>query len=209
MTEAERHRRIQQNMGLVATIAADFRGGEIEFEDLLAIGRVGLVNGADSWRADGGAPLSAWLASEIRSEITHALRRKDSEWYPKEDDENYWPLDGDKIERIYEWGGWGERGNASGICERWTSLDATPEELVERYDELRDRRDKFSAAFMSLTSIQRQLVELVYLQEPQMAITGAAREIGISYWRAVRNMRKALDTMRNVISRMESNRQAA
>lgn len=191
---------------LVGPIAMKFRGGAVDIEDLLSAGQEGLVKAARSFNPNVGVVFATWANTKIESEIQHLTRSKPSEWFPKETDAPLPILDGDKIEKIFEWDAWGDRGNASGICERWTKLDASPEELLEMQDELKDRRDRFAASFISLTSIERKLVSAVYLHEPQKPLAQAARDIGISYWRAVRSLKKALKTMRNVLERMEINR---
>lgn len=203
MTEAEQNRLILDSMGLVATIAADFRNGRVEFEDLLASGREGLVKAARSFNPALGK-FSAWAATGIRSELLHVTRSQPSEFYPKTSDEPTHLLDGDKIQRKFEHDLWGESGNARAICETWLNLSDTPEDLAERYSEIHDKQDKFAAAFISLTGAQRKLVKWVFLQTPAMSIPQAARELGVSRFQAGRMLKKALGIMREVIARMEA-----
>ena len=59
---------------------------------------------------------------------------------------------------------------------------------------------------MSLSGNQRKLITWVYLIKPVKSVADAARELGVSYQQAVRMLKKALTTMRAVISRMEVNR---
>lgn len=199
MTEGEQNQLITENMRLVSTIAADFRGRELEFEDLQAAGRLGLVEGArkfegrfENFRADG----------YIRNAIWTAVRSAESQFFPKETDSSIPPSGADSIEKIFEWDSWGNRGNAEAICERWSRLDASPEDLSILFDDIKDKRAKFQAAFISLNGNQRKLVSWVFLDE--MPITQAASELGVSYFRAIRMLKKALKTMREVITRMES-----
>lgn len=192
MTEAEQNRLVIENMGLVSTIAADFRGGEIEFDDLLGAGREGLVKAARSYNPALGT-FSSWAGTSIRSELLHAVRSDNG------------AFGGDSIEKIFDWSAWGDRGNANAISEAWMTLESSPEELLELYEDVKDKRNKFAAAFISLSGAQRKLVRWVYLDDPRKPITQAARDLGVSYRRAVRMLQKALKTMRNVIERMEQN----
>lgn len=201
MTAAEQNRLIASHMELVAVIAAGYRGGSVEFEELLGIGREGLVKAARSFDPT-KSKFSTWATTKITTEMMMALRSGPSQWFPK--DEAPPPLDGDKIEKIYEYDAWGEFGNAMAISEAWVKLGATPEELAIMYDELAHKRGRFAAAFISLTGAQRKLVKWVYLDELPRPVTDAARELGISYFQATRLLKKALKTMREVISRMEA-----
>jgi molybdate transport repressor ModE-like protein len=74
------------------------------------------------------------------------------------------------------------------------------------YEDIRGQRQKFEAAFISLTGAQRKLVTWVFLDDPERSIAQAARELGVSYFQAVRMLKKALKIMREVITRMESNK---
>lgn len=205
MTEAEQNKLVIEHMDdLVPAVAAGFRGGEIEFEDLLAIGRTGLVKAARTYDPL-RSKFTTWATSKIRLEIFNAIEAAKRQWFPKETDEILFLPDSDSIEKIFELDTWGERGNASAICERWTKLDASPEELAILYEDIHDKRARFSAAFMSLTRNQRKLVGWVYLAESPMPIAQAARELGTSYAKTIRMLRKALKTMRAVLTRIENN----
>jgi len=206
LTEAEQNRLIGENMGLVPTIAADFRGMDVDFEDLLAAGREGLVNAARSFDPS-RSRFSTWAGTKIRSAIMDSVRTKPSEWYPK--DGAFPPLESDKIERIYQHDSWGEFGNAAAICETWSKLGTSPEDLSLLYDDLKDKKDKFSAAFISLSGSQRKLVDMVFLWDVPVTVPQAARELGISRFQAGRMLKRALKTMREVITRMEANKRPA
>jgi len=138
--------------------------------------------------------------SRIRSEIAHAVRGELRLSRPAESD---------SLEQVYEWHGWGAAGNVRAICERWEALEASPEELLELYENVRGERDRFGAAFISLTQNQRKLVRWVFLEEQPKAITQAARDLGVSYYQAIRMLARALVTMRRVFVRMEANNDTA
>ncbi len=202
MTEAEENRLIIENMGLIPTIAADFRGVGVDFEDLLSAGREGLTKAARSFNPKLSNAFVPYASGRIRTAVSNFVRSEDSETNLEYD---FAPSGSDRIERIYEYDHWGERGNASAISERWSRLDSSPEELSILYGEVKDKRAKFEAAFMSLSGNQRKLVTWVFLIDPVKSIAQAARELGVSYLRGVRMLNKALKTMREVISRMETN----
>jgi len=169
VTEAEQNRLITDHMHLVQVVAADYRGGSVDFEDLCGAGSVGLTKAARTFDA-AKSRFSTWAMTSIRSEITHAMRPQPSEWYPDQDDITP-SLDGDKIERIYEYDSWGDRGNASAICEQWSQLGSTPEDLAMLYEDIANKRDKFSAAFISLTGAQRKLVDMVFLRDMPISVS--------------------------------------
>lgn len=205
MTEAEQNALIIEHMDdLVPAIAAEFRGRDLEYDDILSAGRVGLVKAARCFDPARGTKFANWAMDRIRGEIHSAVRSAEAKWYPKEADITHLPAGGDSIEKIYEWDCWGEFGNAISIYESWAALDASPEELSILHEDIREKRSKFRAAFISLTVAQRKLVTWVYLANPAMPITQASRELGVSYFQTIRMLKKALKTMRRVIDRMES-----
>lgn len=205
MTEAEQNRLVIEHMDLVSVIASDFRGGAIEFDDLCGHGREGLVKASRSYEP-GKSKFSTWANICIRTEIYTAVRghNQPSEWYPKEVAPP--PMTGDKIEKIYEYDAWGDMGNAAAICETWSKLDTSPEDLSLLFADIKDKHEKFNAAFISLGGTQRKLVQLVFLRDPAMSIPRAASELGISRFQAGRMLRRALKIMREVIARMEANK---
>ncbi len=203
LTGAEQNTLITAHLDLVPKIAAGFRGGDVEFEELCAIGAEALTRAGRSF--DGElSKFSSWATTKIEISIRDAIR---SGKYDQTSEEIEATLaDSDSIERVYEWSGWGNRGNASAICETWANLDeSTPEDLAMLYDDIKGRRSKFEAAFISLTGNQRKLVRWVYLIDLPMSIPQAARELGVSRFQAGRMLKRALKTMGEVIARMDTN----
>lgn len=196
MTEAEQNRLIIDNMPLVATVAADFRGADIEYEDLIAIGRIGLTVAARTFDESLGR-FSAHASARIRTEISNAIRSGN---YAKEHAELT------ESEEIKSWDCWGHSGNVRAIFELWPdSFDGSPETLAAHFDDIRDKKEKFEAAFISLTPMERKAVQLAYLRDPAMSITEAAREMRTSYLRVWRALERALKKMRKIIASMENN----
>jgi len=196
LTEAEQNRLIIDNMPLVATVAADFRGADIEYEDLIAIGRIGLTVAARTFDENLGR-FSAHASARIRTEISNAIRSgnyaKDNVELTESDEVKYWES-------------WGYSGNARAIYEIWPeNFDGSPENLAAHFDDIRDKKEKFEAAFISLTPMERKAVQLAYLRDPAMTITEAAREMRTSYLRVWRALERALKKMRKIIVSMESN----
>lgn len=203
MTEAEKDGLILDNTRLVATLANDLRDRGVEYEELISEGTLGLVEAAESFDPNLGK-FSDHATAKIRLRLFHRVGAEQQENFLKDGESSLHPRGGYSIEKIYDFDAWGEYGNAAAICERWSKLDASPEDLSVLYEDIRDKRAKFTAAFMSLTGAQRKLVTWVYLGEPRTPITQAARDLGISYFQATRMLKRALKTMREVITRMES-----
>jgi RNA polymerase sigma factor (sigma-70 family) len=196
LTEAEQNRLIVDNMQLVSTVAADFRGADIEYEDLIAIGRIGLTVAARNFDPSLGT-FGAHASARIRTEIQNAIRSGN---YSKEHAELT------ESEEVKSWDHWGHLGNARAIYEIWPeNFDGSPETMAAHFDDIRDKREKFDAAFISLTPMERKAVQLVYLRDPAMTITEAARETRVSYLRTWRALERALRKMRQVIASMENN----
>lgn len=196
MTEAEQNRLITENMGLIPVVAAKYRGEDVEYEDLLGVGRLGLVVAARTFNPSLGK-FSDHACARIESEIMHAIRSGD---YAR-------GLGGAEEEEVKFWESWGDGGNARAIYEEWPdNFDGSPETLAILYDDIKDKKEKFNAAFISLTPLERKFVQLVYLRDPPLPIVQAAREARISYLRGWRILQRALHKMRKIVARMENNR---
>ena len=67
---------IESNMGLVGYIVnKDFRNTRCEIEDLISVGTIGLIKGADTFNADKGFKFPSYAAICIRNEILQYLRK--------------------------------------------------------------------------------------------------------------------------------------
>lgn len=69
-----RERLITENMGLVHTCAARFRGKGADYEDLVQAGCVGLIKAADGFDADRGFAFSTYAVPVILGEIRRVFR---------------------------------------------------------------------------------------------------------------------------------------
>lgn len=196
MTEAEQNRLIIDHMHLVKVVAAEYRGGEVEYDELLGSGREGLTAAARNFDPSKGTEFSTWARTKIKSYISDRVRDEMTADGATE---------ADSIERIYEYAIWGENGNAMAISEAWVTLQSSPEDIADRYEEIKDKQAMFDAAFISLTGNQRKLIKWLFLDTPKKSIADAARELGTSYFQTFRMLKRGLGTMREVITRMENN----
>jgi RNA polymerase sigma factor (sigma-70 family) len=188
---------VTENLRLVLFVAKDFVGRGIDFDELVAAGNEGLVKAARTFDP-ARAELSTWLVYKIRSEMQELCRSEARHWTRVDDDADapelkgvgmYMsavantppPVDGIHRDQIHVWKSWGERGNASASYEHWTTLDATAEELRQQIAEAGVDAD-------DLRGLQRRL--LAWME--QGCLQQAAREEGISYWRATRLLKKSI-----------------
>ncbi len=200
---------------LVPALANKYRGGIIEWDDLLQFGRVGLTRAAERFDPNRGNQelefedrFTNYASGGIVQEIRNAIQSEQSKHITTEDDDDAIrePIVGDHIESIYDWDAWGEFGNATAICEIWSNLDASPEDLAIRFEDIKGKRDQFRDAFKSLTGNQRKMVTMVFLREQPLSVEQAAREMGCSYFQATRILKRGLGIMREEITRMEHNK---
>jgi len=202
LTEAEQNRLIVEHMDLVPKVAARYRGGRIDFDDLEAIGREGLVKAARSFDPAAGSQFSTWAWLKINSEVSTALRRDEPDLLPEDGDVVTLaggeelaarsvapppPDAGYSKERIYEWDAWGRNGKVAAIAEAWRELPTTLEELRELYDDIEGRSD------VGLSRSQRKLVRKVF--DGAVGIQQAARDEATSYYQLLRLLKRALRTI--------------
>ncbi|MBS3765226.1 sigma-70 family RNA polymerase sigma factor [Candidatus Bipolaricaulota bacterium] len=65
---------IEQNIGLVKSIAGDFTHSGLEFEDLRQAGYIGLLNAVENYDQNEGAKFSTYASHLIKGEIRHQIR---------------------------------------------------------------------------------------------------------------------------------------
>lgn len=71
---AKREKMITENMGLVHSCAAKFKGKGVEYDDLFQAGCVGLIKAADGFDADRGFAFSTYAVPVILGEIRRIFR---------------------------------------------------------------------------------------------------------------------------------------
>jgi RNA polymerase sigma factor (sigma-70 family) len=194
LSEAEQNRLIQANIGLVQTVAAEFRGkGNIPFEDLCAEGMVGLVSAARVYIEE-KANFPQWAAINIRGVILDFIKR----W------EEFVPLDaaaGQDDKLIYEW-----QNSFFALYEQWESPPRSPDEIMERFETIASKRELISSAFLSLSQRERRMIEAYFVREPRVPLEQIARDERISYKKTTDTIYRALGKMREIIKRIEAKR---
>ncbi len=65
---------IDQNIGLVKSIAGDFTNSGLDFEDLRQAGYIGLLNAVENYEMNRGTKFSTYASHLIKGEIRHQVR---------------------------------------------------------------------------------------------------------------------------------------
>lgn len=190
-SEGEQNRFIHDHMDMVPRIAADYRGRKgIPFEELEAEGMRALVQAAR--RFQGRAKFSTYATECIRGQLKDFI----DAWEPLVSIEDLPP---DEREKIFEWQGLWFLFSS----ERWTRLPASPEEILEIYEEIQGKLAALKAAFLSLSRRDRQMIEAHFLDSPRKTLEQIAREHRVSYYRTVELVYGAVKKMRSIISKIE------
>lgn len=74
MVKEERNRMIEENIGLVHSIASRFTGRGVEYEDLFQTGCIGLIKAVDNFDASLGYRFSTYAVPVIMGEIKRVFR---------------------------------------------------------------------------------------------------------------------------------------
>ena len=72
-------RLVEANMGLVVSIASQYRGQGLGMDDLICEGNIGLVKAASRYDASKGASFASYAVAAIRREIERGLQREKDE----------------------------------------------------------------------------------------------------------------------------------
>ena len=70
----ERNKTVEENMGLVMSIALRFKGRGVDFDDLVQIGSIGLIKAVSNFDPEYGTKLSTYAVPMITGEIMRFLR---------------------------------------------------------------------------------------------------------------------------------------
>lgn len=65
---------VERNLRLVAHIAKKYTGANVEQEDIISIGTIGLIKGINSYKPGKGVKLATYVARCIENEILMCLR---------------------------------------------------------------------------------------------------------------------------------------
>lgn len=200
VTEAEQNRLILENTYLVGPIAAQYRGrNDVPFEDIVAEGMAGLVLAARMWQSAG--LFAAYAPHKIHSAILNFIDR----WEAMVTLEGGGSGDRDREDIFLEWDVWPH----AAPYETWTSLAATPEDIVEAYQEIEAKKKAFMSAMLSLRKREREIITARFLREPAQALESIARDHRISYARTVFLITRALKLMREIVETIDERKEAA
>lgn len=194
LSEGEQNRLITAHMELVAKVAAGYRGSkDIPFEDLEGSGALGLVEAARHFNPPG--IFADYAASCIHNSIKTFIKG----W------EVFESLDDPKFERDwYEYDIW-----SSGVpFEGWTSLVATPEELVAHFDEIAKNKHALESAMIALDKKERDILMKRFVRKPPQTLESLAREYKMSYSKTIRTVDRAIRKLRDIIANMDRRKAA-
>jgi RNA polymerase sigma factor (sigma-70 family) len=192
LTEGEQNRLIIENTGLVARIAAHYRGQKgIPFEDLEAEGILGLVQAARNFDPGWAVKFSSFATHRVRGAIKNLIDRwREFERLDEASDQDE--------DRIHKWQAWSNLP-----FEGWSSLPTTPDELIEIFEEFSDKKEAIAAAFISLSSRERKMGQAHFFRQPRVGVGQIARDHRVSYKRAVEIIYSAVKKMRDVVKRID------
>lgn len=208
---------VEENMGLVYTVARMFMGRDCEFEDLVQIGSIGLIKAVRRFDESYGVCFSTYAVPMISGEIRRFLRDdgiikisrsvKENAAKGKRAAECIRKRTGTEptvSEISKECGIPGEELiYAFEACSGCISMDAEPEEGVKKqygisYEDETIDKLTISEALAGLSPRERQVIIMRYMNgKTQSAI---ARLIGVSQVQVSRIEKKAIEMMKGVIN---------
>lgn len=74
MTLKERHKRVEENLGLVHSVARKFTGKGVDYEDIVSAGCIGLIKAIDNFDESKGFKFSTYAVPAILGEIKRIWR---------------------------------------------------------------------------------------------------------------------------------------
>lgn len=74
MTLKERHKKVEENLGLVHSLAKKFLGKGVDYEDIVSAGCIGLIKAIDNFDETKGFKLSTYAVPAILGEIKRIWR---------------------------------------------------------------------------------------------------------------------------------------
>lgn len=204
MNEAEQNRLIIENADLCPKICADYRSGDVEFEELLAEAQFALVEAARKFN-----PALSKFSAFASLCINHRLiDLKDRE--RKHGRVDSAQLDGSEgfsvvqptpadnpPPKVWEWDAWSDGGNARAICEWFHSISVMPGDVDFAHDKIRHRKERFASAVIGLKPLERALINQ---HLGGVAYNDIARLHHMSYRAVVRSIERSLRLMREAIA---------
>jgi len=183
-----RDERIEAHLDLVESIARNIRGRPlgrgIELDDLVAYGRIGLVEAAARFEQR-GVPFSAFARPRIYGAIVDGIRTQ--HWFGRRADRRL------RIDRVGH--DWQVAVGASHRAHNDVRRNGRP--MVCPPTDSADVHAQVAVALRGLPVLERRVVELHHYQEK--TITQAAKELRIGRPRASRLHARALVTLRAAV----------
>lgn len=186
LSHAEQNRLVIENSNLTSVIAAFYRGAKsIPFEDLEAQAGLGLVIAARRWRQLGD--FQDFAARCMHNQLKEFIRTW-QELSPVGDEP--------EIERYYfEWTIW----PFAAPYECWTSVAATPEEIIAAYDEVSRDSKALASALLGLDRRARQIMDARFFRNPNQTLESIAREHKISFQRVAEIVKSSIASIQDNI----------
>lgn len=176
-----REKLILSNVKLVTHLAKRYMNSNIPFEDLLSIGKIGLIKGVDTFNPSKGVRLSAYIGMCIINEILMALRKSKKQLQELS---------------LYNTVSVDKSGNTQTIEDILEDDGPSIEEQAESSYSIMQIRELCNSI---LTDRERTVIYLHYGmsgKEPMKQIE-IAREIGISVTRVRRLLMKTTEKLRD------------
>jgi RNA polymerase sigma factor for flagellar operon FliA len=188
-----RDKRIKAHLDLVKSIARDIRGRRvgrgIDLDDLVAYGRVGLVEAATRFE-ERGVPFSSFARPRICGAILDGIRTQ--HWFGRRADRRL------RIDRVgHDWQvaiGAGHQAH-NDIRRNGRPMVCPPTDSADVHEQV-------AVALQGLPALERRVVELHHYEEK--TITQAAKELRIGRPRASRLHARALVTLRAAVEEATS-----
>lgn len=176
-----RSRLIQQYMPLVRRLARRHVGRGEQFEDLVQIGTIGLINAIDRFQLERGVDLATFAIPTIDGEIKRHLR------------DRAWPI---RIPRRLQELDPSLRANVAELVDGQNG-EFEQETAIDRGYELGEDRVALQRGFRVLDARERLLIRLAFFDGMSQSRIG--REVGLSQIHVSRLTRRALAKLRDEI----------
>ena len=172
---------IERNLRLVAHIAKKYQGTEVEMEDLISIGTVGLIKAIMSYNKDKNSKLGTYAARCIENEILMMLRTKK------------------KISKevsLYEPIGTDRDGNEIQLFDIIEAEDSDAQEKVSLKDDIKLLYEKIESVLSPRERLVLKMRYGLYNQE-EYTQREIARQLGISRSYVSRIEKSAIEKLRD------------
>lgn len=193
LSEGEQNRLIQDHVELASRLAAGYRGSKnIPFEDIEAQAMLGLVQAARNYDS---------VLSKFSTHATNRIQWAIGDLIRNWQDAEALPVGDELEERVHEWQMWG-----GFPYEGWHKLPASPEEILELFEDVEGKTLAIENAFRDLKPRERRMISAHFLRTPAVKLESIARDEKISYFRAVEIIYDAMKKLRANVLKQEERR---